>query len=130
MGLVVQLRWGWLTAALLCALAFAAPMVVPYSQSVLVPIGYAMYATLPFQLLGAVAMHKRHGRGGAVVVAYLAALFWLIGLAAAAAAVSAGPGGMVYGILIVLPAIAVAGLLQIAAFLMLVLKERGAPAHG
>ena len=126
MQFVVAWRWVWLIAALLCALSFFAPMVVPYSQSVLLPIGVTMWATLPLQALGAFAMHRRHKFGWAVVFAYLAALFWLILLVASGAAVAAGPGGVAYGILIVLPALAIAGLLQLASLLMFILKERAA----
>lgn len=71
----------------------------------------------------------RNVKGGwPVFVGYAAAVLWVVVLLSAMAGVAAGPGGLVYGILITLPALALAPLLQIAALWGFAGREKKASA--
>jgi hypothetical protein len=115
-----------LIAALVGAGAIAWPLLSPdagATPELLLPLVAVLQALGTFGF----ARHRaaRNVKGGwPVFVGYSAVLVWLIVIASAAAGVAAGPGGLVYGMLITLPALALAPLLQIAALLGFWLGEK------
>lgn len=126
MGRVISGRWVMLIAALVGAGAFAWPLLSPgagATPELLLPLVAVLQALGTFGF----AKHraKRNVKAGwPVFVGYSVVLAWLIVIASAAAGVAAGPGGLVYGMLITLPTLALAPLLQIAALLGFWLGER------
>lgn len=117
MQILIQARWVLLGAALLCALIMALPWVYPAHLYWGLPLDWAFPAVCILQGLGVFAMWKARARMLWVIVGAISAIAWVISYVAAGAAVEAGPGGLVYGLLIVLPAEAVGMLAQVAALI-------------
>lgn len=126
MAWLIKLRWVLLGLAFLCALTWAGAYALPYGVKQMLPISVALYGAAPLQALGVFGMSRHLGaRGGlAIGMGYGAALLWVVALVGSALGAQAGAGGLVYGILIVLPAIGLAGLLQAIAILLFALKPR------
>jgi hypothetical protein len=84
------------------------------------------------QGLGAFGMRAHHRARGvikapwSILAAFAAAAMWLVALLAGLAGQAAGPGGLVLGLLIMLPAAVAAPVLQIASLLGFANAERPA----
>lgn len=126
MGRLIAGRWVLLIAALIGAGAIVWPLVSPSAGAgpeFLLPLVIVLQAGGAFGF--AKHLTARHAKGGwPVFVAYAAAALWIVVLLSTMAGVAAGPGGLAYGILITLPALALATLLQIAALIGFWIKER------
>lgn len=119
-------RWVLLSAALICGVGFAL-VVFAFTSIVGSPIFEVLFpAAAPLQALATFAAHARLKALWPTIVGYLAALLWLAAYLTAMAGEAAGPGGLVYGLLIMLPGIALGAVLQLAAALGFYLAERKA----
>lgn len=117
MQVLINLRWVLLGLAFVCALVIGLTVwgLVPAP----LPVEACLWAGGPLQALGAFAMGKHLASRGRwpVIVAYAAVAFWAVAVWAAVAGTAAGPGGLVYGLLVLFPAVTVAGLLQLVALI-------------
>jgi|CXWL01.1.fsa_nt_gi peptidoglycan/LPS O-acetylase OafA/YrhL len=116
---LVQARWGLLLAALAGAgLNFwmiGSQTPTPGAE-LLLPVVALLQAG---GVYGFAKYRAARGQkaGWPVFVGYAAAVLWVIAFLSGLAAVAAGPGGLVYGLLITLPTIVLAPILQIAALI-------------
>lgn len=122
MRFLIALRWVLLIAALVCGVAFFVPWAVSSAQFWGIPFADGMPAAALLQALGTLAMSRHTATRGAratwsTILGYGAVAGWLGALMAANAGVEAGSGGLVYGLLIMLPAALIGLLLQIAALI-------------
>lgn len=117
MQTLVNARWGLTIVALICGLISAAPWVRPMTIIPSEVFDGAVVGAAALQALGTFAM-SRNGAGWlSVTMGYIAALCWIVVLFSGAAAVAAGSGGLVYGLLVMMPATALGLLLQIASLI-------------
>jgi hypothetical protein len=125
MQALVMARWLLLGLALGCGVVLALALFTTNILPQGAPLDAIMLAAPVLQAAGvfAAARASRPGRW-AVVAGYLAAVCFAIAYLASGAAVAAGPGELVYGLLILMPAGALALLLQIAALFGFARSER------
>lgn len=130
---MTEYRWAFLWAALACGLfLFVIPMSPARALISSVPdIALFLIATaaMGLQALGAIGMRTRlraaNLRARFVIAAsFIAAIGWGVALLAAIWGESMGPGGIVVGILVMLPAAILALALQIAALIFFARAER------
>lgn len=121
-------RWVLLVAALISAGAIVWPLASPSAAAgpeFLLPLVIVLQAGGAFGFAKHLAARNVKG-GWPLFAAYAAAVSWIVMLLSSTAAVAAGPGGLVYGLLIMLPALALAVLLQVVALIGFLIKERKA----
>lgn len=117
MQVLVQARWFLLAAAFVCALVMALPWIYPAHVYWGLPLDWAFPAVGVLQAIGVFAMHRAGASRLWVIVGAISAVAWLVSYSVAGLAVEAGPGGLVYGLLIVLPAQGIGFLTQAAALI-------------
>ncbi len=123
MRVLVRLRWVLLIVALICGGVCVLPLVMPEAPVPSVAFDVAAVLAVVLQALGIWAMRASGVRGWPLFVGFLAAIIWAVAYAAAMAGVAAGPGGLVYGLLIMLPGMALGLLLQVAALTGLAMRK-------
>jgi hypothetical protein len=126
MRMLIEMRWVLLTAALGAGVGYALALFLPGASA---SSEMVIIAAAALQAAGAFVMGRhfaaRGGSGGwASVVAWLAVVSWVVAYVSAMAGTAAGAGGLVYGLLITLPALALAPVLQGVAAVGFALKER------
>lgn len=129
MQTLIAARWFLIVAALICGAAFLLPFVYPASQYWAFRPEQLMMLVPPLQWAGTLGMSRNLAARGVaaravVQVGYVAAIAWLAALIGAAVGQAAGPGGLVYGILLLLPAAAIGLLAQILSFVGFMRAER------
>lgn len=131
MQTLIAARWFLIVAALICGGAFLMPLAYPASQYWAFPPERLMILVPPLQWAGTLGMSQHFAARGIaakplVQAGYVAAIAWLAALIGAAVAQATGPGGLVYGMLLLLPAAGVGLLAQILSFIGFMRAERTA----
>lgn len=119
------LGWVALIGALACGLVMGLPLVAAGVAPPASLYDVAMMAAPALQVVG-VFLLRRAGvaRGWAVVAGYLAAVAFVVAWIGATRGVEAGAGGLVYGLFMLMPGIALGLLLQIVTLSMLAMRKR------
>lgn len=130
---LIAYRKALVWAALIAGVVTIAMAFVP-TQGPTLPVDIFMLAAVVLQGAGVTGMraHFKARNEPAILVVwagYAAAVAWLAAWLSALAGVAAGPGGLVYGLLITLPGMALGILLQAVTVAVFVAKERK-PATG
>jgi hypothetical protein len=126
MRALIEMRWVLLTAALGAAIGYLLALFLPGASA---SSEQVIVAAAALQAAGAFAMGRHFAARGmsggwAIVVAWLAVASWAIAYVSAMVGAAAGPRGLVYGLLITLPALVLAPVLQSVAAIGFALKER------
>lgn len=132
MQTLITARWFLIVTALIFGAAFLIPFAYPASQYWAVRPERLMMFVPPLQLAGTIGMSRHFAARGVAVkqlvqAGYVAAIAWLAALMGAAVSQASGPGGLVYGMLLLLPAAGVGLLAQILSFIGFMRVERTAP---
>ena len=126
MRVLIEMRWVLLTAALGAGIGYALALFLPGASA---SSEMVIIAAAALQAAGVFAMGRHFAARGvsggwAIVVAWLSVAAWVVAYVSAMAGTAAGPGGLVYGLLITLPALVLAPVLQGVAVIGFALKER------
>jgi hypothetical protein len=116
---LAKARWLLLGAALVCGILAALPWVYAPSVNWNAALEWAALAAGLLQAIGTFATTRAPASAALlwVIVSYAAAVIWVVVHFAGVAAVEAGPGGLVYGLLIMMPGTGLALLLQFVALI-------------
>jgi hypothetical protein len=129
MAVLIKARWPLLVGALLCGASFLLPLVYPAAQYWPIRPEALMLLVPPLQFAGAEGMRRHLAANGvgakwAVRLGIAAAIAWALALAVGTVGAAMGPGAIVLGILVLLPAIAIGLISQLVAFVLFMNAEQ------
>lgn len=118
MDALVKARWVVLGLALTFGLVSALPWVAPaVAINWTIPLDVTLIGAALLQGVGTFAMQRAGAGWFSLACGYVSAFAWIVAELAGIAAVQAGPGGLVYGLLIMMPATGLALLTQFGALI-------------